>query len=127
MWMCQSTRPCVYGLSLCVCMCWCNIKSKYQQKTALCGKLDALLHKTHITRQGPSGTKVPRLDMCRSIISLSKIAHQVWRNQSFSQKNKTTEKAVRRWGGRGGRFEGDRKEGLGQNLKKGGRQYRGSS
>ena len=29
-------------------------------------KLGALLHKTH---QGPSGTKVPRLDMCRSILS----------------------------------------------------------
>ena len=35
---------------------------------------DALLHKTH---QSPSGTKVPRL-MCRSMLSLSKIAHQMW-------------------------------------------------
>ena len=31
--------------------------------------------------------------MCTTIISLSKIAHQVWHNHSFSQKKKTTERA----------------------------------
>ena len=36
-------------------------------------KLDTLLHKTHM--------KVLRLNMCRSIISLSKITHQMWRDQ----------------------------------------------
>ena len=45
-------------------------------------KLDALLHKTHI--------KVLWCNMCTSI-SLSKIAHQMWRDHPFSQRNKTTE------------------------------------
>ena len=43
------------------------------------------------------------LDMCRSIISLSKIANQIWRDQPFSQRYKTTERAV---GGRGGGWGG---------------------
>ena len=38
--------------------------------------------------------KVPRLDVCRSIISLSKIVYQMWHDHSFSQRNKTTERAV---------------------------------
>ena len=59
-------------------------------------KLDALLHKTHI--------KVLWCNMCTSI-SLSKIAHQVWRDHPFSQRNKTTERAVRD-GVRGNREEG---------------------
>ena len=54
-------------------------------------KVDALLHNTH---QGPSGTKVPRRDICRSILSLSKIAHQMWRDNPFSQRKRTTEKTV---------------------------------
>ena len=41
-------------------------------------KLDALLHKTH---QGRSGTK--NRDMCRSILSLSKIEHQMWFDHPF--------------------------------------------
>ena len=49
---------------------------------------------------GPSGTEVPRFDMCASIISLSKIAYL------FGQRNKTTGRAVRveiggDWGGGG--------------------------
>ena len=50
-------------------------------------KLDALLHKTHI--------KALRLYMCTSMISLSNIAYQMWRNHPFSQRNKTTELSVR--------------------------------
>ena len=46
------------------------------------------------TRQGPSGTKVPRLDMCSSIISLSKIVYQIWHDHPISQRNKTTERTV---------------------------------
>ena len=57
-------------------------------------KFDTLLHKTHIKVQGPSITKVPRLDMCRSIISLSKIAYQMCCDHPFSQRSKTTERAV---------------------------------
>ena len=37
-------------------------------------KLGALLHKIH---EGTSGTKVTRLDMCRSILSFRKIAHEI--------------------------------------------------
>ena len=33
--------------------------------------------------------------MCRSIISLSKIAHQMSRDHLFSQRNKTAEREVR--------------------------------
>ena len=40
------------------------------------------------THQGPSGIKVQRLDMCRSTISLGKMAYQMWRNYPFSQRNK---------------------------------------
>ena len=32
--------------------------------------------------------------MCRSIISLSKMAQQMWRDHPFSHRNKTTERAV---------------------------------
>ena len=53
-------------------------------------KLDALLH----TQQGPSGTKVPRLDMCRSAISLSKTTRQIWHHYPFSKRNLATKKAV---------------------------------
>ena len=58
-------------------------------------KLDALMDKTS---PGPSGTNVPRLSMCRSIISLRKITNQMWRDHPFSQKNKATKRAVRRGG-----------------------------
>ena len=50
--------------------------------------------KNPILHQGRSGIKIPRLDMCRFIIILSIIAHQMWRDHSFSERNKTTEKAV---------------------------------
>ena len=50
-------------------------------------KLDTLFHKTCI--------KVLRLNMCTFMISLSKIAHQMQQDHPFSQRNKTTEWAVR--------------------------------
>ena len=51
--------------------------------------------------------------VCKSTISLSKVTHQIRRNQTVSQRNKTR----RGWKGQSGR-----------NLKKeGGRQYRGVS
>ena len=80
----------------------------------------ALLHKTHI--------KVLRLDMCTFMISLSKIAHQMWRDHPFSQRNKTTEWAdgVVTGGDReGGMWAGG--ESLDKTWKRRGRQYRGSS
>ena len=48
--------------------------------------LDILLHKTHM--------KVLRLHMCTSMISLSKIAHQMWHGHPLSQRNKTTKWAM---------------------------------
>ena len=47
---------------------------------------------------GPCVTKVPRLGMCRSIILLSKITHQMWRDQPFSQRNKGRKRAGGYWG-----------------------------
>ena len=56
--------------------------------------------------------------MSRSILSLSKIAHQMWHDHPFSQRNRTTERSV------GLQVGGDREmgggEGVGQNLEKGG-------
>ena len=54
-----------------------------------------------------SGARVPRLDMCRSIILLGK-KHQMWCYHPFMQRNKTAKRAV------GMEFGGD--GGGGQNL-----------
>ena len=43
------------------------------------------------TLQDRFGTKVPRLDIYRSIISLSEIAHQMWQGHVFCQRNKTSQ------------------------------------
>ena len=67
--------------------------------------------KTHI--------KVPRPDMCGSMISLSKIADQMWRKHILNQKSKTTEWAV------GNDVGGNRDWRVRQNLNRWGRQYRG--
>ena len=48
-------------------------------------KLDALLHKIW---QGSSGTDGPGHNMCRSIISLNKMTHQMWHHHPFSQGDK---------------------------------------
>ena len=49
-------------------------------------KFGAFFHRTYI--------KVPRLDIYRSMISLSGITHQMWHDHSFSQRNKTSKIAV---------------------------------
>ena len=67
--------------------------------------------------QGPSDTKVPRLTMCRSIKLLSKIKHQMWLDDPFSQRNKATKNGggcegwrgwtkFETWGGGVGNIEG---------------------
>ena len=69
------TVLCVF-LCVCVCVCVCvsvcvcvwDIKSDYDAKT-------------HIMCQD---LLLTRLEMCRSIGSLIKIAHQMWRNHPFS-------------------------------------------
>ena len=55
------------------------------------------------THQGPSGTKVPRLDMCRSILSLSKIANRTIEIAKKQGNRKNT----------GGGVGGDREVGVG--------------
>ena len=44
--------------------------------------------------QGPSGTLVPRFDMCKSTISLELYIHQMWQGHTFSPRNKATKRAV---------------------------------
>ena len=64
-------------------------------------KPDALLHKLHIEI-----LLVLRyqdwLDMYRSILSLSKKAHQMWRDHLYSQRNMRTERAMGLSNGTGG-------------------------
>ena len=88
---------CVSILALCMlCLCvdvWFPIRVlAIEPHVPGLSKLDALLHETH---QGPSGTKVPRLDMCRSIISLSKITDQLWHDHPFRLRNKKRQKKAR--------------------------------
>ena len=52
--------------------------------------------------------------MCRSIISLSEITHQMWRNYSFIQRNKATTRAEV-WGQVRGSGQNLKKEGIGNN------------
>ena len=64
--------------AVCLCLSVCDIQSEYLQKQRHLldlSKLDGFLHK-----KGSSGTMLPKLHMCRSIISLSKTAQS--RNQS---------------------------------------------
>ena len=102
-------------LYVCVCMCVCERSnesaSKKPHHLSEFSKLDALLHKTC--------TKVLRLDMCISMISSSKIAHQMWRDHPFSQRKKKTKWVV------GVGFGFDREGGLDKIWKREGGQYRG--
>ena len=54
------------------------------------------------TYQGPSATKVPRVGICRTILSLRKLAHEMWHDNPFNERNKATERTV------GVGFGGDR-------------------
>ena len=72
---------------LCECLCMCDISNQSTSKKSLLvsdhSKRDPLLHKTH--------NKVLRLNMYKFMISLCKIAHQIWQNHPFKetrQKNK---------------------------------------
>ena len=95
---------------MCVCVISTLSPSKKPLNVSDLSKLDALLHKTHI--KVFSGTKVPRPGMCKSVLSLSKIAHQMWCDHPFSQRNMTTEKTV------GAGAGGDREVGVGGMWKK---------
>ena len=87
--MCQSIGPeCTVCLYLYVCLVPNHIIRQTSVNLTPCC----------ITQQDPSSTKVPRLDMCRSIISLSKITHQMWCNHPSSQRNKAKKSSgVRVW------------------------------
>ena len=75
---------------MCVCVFVCVISNQNTSKkphyVSDLSKLDALLHKTQT-----NVLLVLRLNICRSIL-LSKIAHQMWCDQPFSQRNMTTER-----------------------------------
>ena len=60
---------------VCVCLFVCVISNQSTSKKTHVSdfsKLDALLYKTRI--------KILKLDMCTSMTSVSKIAHQIWRD-----------------------------------------------
>ena len=72
---------CAVSLYVCVFVCVISNQStsKKPHYVSDLSKLDALSHETHI--------KV-------SMISLNKIAHQMWRHHPFSQRSKATGRAV---------------------------------
>ena len=78
---------CAECICLCVFVCVVSNESTSKKPHYLpdVNKLDTLLLKTHI--------KILMLDMCRSII-LSKIAHQIWRDDPFSKRNKKSKNAL---------------------------------
>ena len=89
-----------------VCVCVCVISNQNTSKkphyVSDLSKLDVLLHETYIK------VLLELRYIGRSILSLGKIAHQMWRDHPFSQRNRTTERTVgvglggdRKVGGRG--------------------------
>ena len=85
------SAPHVLCIFVCVCVCVCMIpnestKKKQHYRFRPSVNLSPCCLKN--TQQGPSGTKLPRLNMCRSII---KSKHQF---HPSSQKNKTAKWAV---------------------------------
>ena len=75
---------------MCLCLFVCVISNQSTSKKLYhvsdLSKPDTLLHKTCI--------KILRLNICTSMISLRKVANQMWRDHPFSQRNNTTEWAV---------------------------------
>ena len=124
-WVCSLLAPecavsffyvCVYVF---VCI-WYQIKVPLKNRIMCQTSINLMPCCIEHTHLSPSCTNVLKLDMCRSIMSLSKLAHQIWWGQPFSQRNNTTERAV--GVGIGGDMEGWR-GGVGwKNLKKRGRQ-----
>ena len=70
----------------------CDIKSEYGKKPHYgsdLGKRDAFLHKTYI-----KVLLVLRYQDSTSVDPLSNVAHQMWHDHPFSQRNRKTEKTV---------------------------------
>ena len=82
--------------AVCLCLCldvWYHIrvlaKKQIMSQTSVNSMLCFIKHTA-----GSLSTKVPRVDMCRSIVSLSKLTNQMWQNHPLIQRNKATERAV---------------------------------
>ena len=80
MGVCLLATGCAACLCVCVCacMCVCDIKSEYQKRKHIKWHTSVNLTRCcikHISRSScSSGTKVARLDKCRSLISLKNMA-----------------------------------------------------
>ena len=77
--------------AVCIYLFVCDIKSEYSKNT-LCVRPQqtyALLHKTYI-----KVLLVLRYQDSTSVDPLSNIAHQMWHDHPFSQRNRKTEKTV---------------------------------
>ena len=68
--------------AVCLCLYICVVPNHILRQTSV------NLTRCCIKQQVPSSTKVSGLDMCRSIVPLSKITHQMWRDHPLSQRNK---------------------------------------
>ena len=83
--------------AVCFCFCVCVISNQSINKKPYClSDLNILTPCRKNTQKAPSGTKVPRprLEICRSKISVSKITHQMLRDHPVSQRNKAIKGAV---------------------------------
>ena len=89
------TPECAVWHSACLCVCVISNQSaiKKPHYVSDLSKRDVLLHKTHIKVLLVYILKVPRLNMCRSIISLSKTAHLDVVTQSTSVKETSWQKS----------------------------------
>ena len=109
------TAPWVWSVCFDVCLCVISNQSTSKKPHYVSGhsKLDTLLHKTHI--QVPVVLRYQGLTCVDPLLSLSKIAHQMWRDHPFSQRNWATERKL----GLGVVVNRGVGGGSGQNLKKG--------
>ena len=132
--------PWLCCVSLCVCMFVSVIRSQSTSKkphyVSDLSKPDTLLHKTH---QIPSGTKVPKLIMCRSLISFNEIAYQSPIQPKKEDNRKSTGSGGWKWQGKGKGCWTKLKKGVGNKggfvgieglrpigINRGVRQYRGA-
>ena len=83
-----------YSLSLlCVFVCVIsNLSISRKPHLSDLGKTEALLHKTYSKVR--LGTMEPRLDLCKSILLLSRVTRKMLHNHPFSQQNKATKRGV---------------------------------
>ena len=68
---------------MCLCVCVCVIPNVFDLDCMCQTSVDLMPYCIKHTSRS-SGTKEPRIDMCRLILSLSKIADQMWCDHPFS-------------------------------------------